>query len=536
MAAIRPALQRGEMPATDPNAYGSSWYAATRVASPARERLAVEADVDVCVIGGGLAGLTVAREVARRGWSVVVLETHRVAWNASGRNTGFVLPGFAAPAEALVARVGADHARELWQASQAGAEYIRTAIREADMPGVELSEGGWLHVSKTGDDPAVGRTVDLLAGKFGAAVEAWPTERVRALLRSPLYFNALHFPRGFCIHPLNYALGLAADAERFGARIHEQTSALELDPAGVRKRIVTSGARVRAAHVVLAGNVHLRDLLPDIADTLSPVFTYVITTAPLGPALSDAIGFPGAVSDTDLADNHYRVADGDRLIWSGRSTVWRDRPKRYLDGLVGDIARAYPQLPPVKVEYAWTGTIGNTVHRMPQIGEISPGLWLLSGFGGHGLNTSAMGGELIARAIVDGDQDWRMFKPFEMVWAGGRFGRVAQQAYYWSFRMQERFDGWLARQREAKRLAAEAKAGGATAAPDAAEPAGAGILPGVQFDAGELPEGAAGFRKRRRRRRRRGIVEEPETMPAPMPEAEAPRDGASAQDPPGKPG
>ena len=58
----------------EPKAYGSNWYAATRVEGPARARLTVELDVDVCVIGAGLAGLTVAREVARLGWSVVVLE------------------------------------------------------------------------------------------------------------------------------------------------------------------------------------------------------------------------------------------------------------------------------------------------------------------------------------------------------------------------------------------------------------------------------------------------------------------------------
>jgi hypothetical protein len=67
------------------------------------------------------------------------------------------------------------------------------------------------------------------------------------------------------------------------------------------------------------------------------------------------------------------------------------------------------------------------MHRMPQIGELGSGVWLASGFGGHGLNTTAMAGNLIARAIVDGDQTWRQFTPFELVWAGGIFGRAARR-------------------------------------------------------------------------------------------------------------
>src|SRR6476659_3929869 len=110
------------MPNNDPNAYGASWFAGTAVASPPRLKLTAETDVDVCVIGGGLAGLTVAREVARRGWSVVVLEQKTVAWNASGRNLGVVLPGFAMDIEALVARVGLDHAKKLWALSEAGVD------------------------------------------------------------------------------------------------------------------------------------------------------------------------------------------------------------------------------------------------------------------------------------------------------------------------------------------------------------------------------------------------------------------------------
>ena len=261
--------------------------------------MAVELDVDVCVIGAGLAGLTVAREVARRGWSVVVLEAQSVAWNASGRNTGFVLPGYAAGARALVGRVGLDDARKLWALSQAGAEYVRRTVHDEQFPGVALSEGGWLHVTKTSDEHAMQAEAELL-GKLGAEVEFQPAERVREQLRSPLYFSGLYYPRGFSIHSLNYALGLAAAAERDGARIYENSAALEIDPAGVRKRVSTKDARVRAHHVVLAGNIHLAELMPQFGNTLLPEHTYVIVTAPLGDALHEAMRFPGAVSDTDM--------------------------------------------------------------------------------------------------------------------------------------------------------------------------------------------------------------------------------------------
>jgi glycine/D-amino acid oxidase-like deaminating enzyme len=435
----------------DPGAYGSSWLSATRVASPQRPRLGVELDIDVCVIGAGLAGLTVAREVARRGWSVVVLEAQSVAWNASGRNTGFVLPGYAASGSALVTRVGVDHAKKLWKLSEYGAEYVRRAARDAAMEGVHLTDGGWLHVAKTDDGRAMQAEAELLAGGFGAAVEFRNADQVREQLRSPLYFNGLHYSRGFSIHSLNYALGLAAAAERDGARIYEDTAALEIDPAGVRKRVTTRDARVRAHHVVLAGNVHLANLMPQFAKTLLPVHTYVIVTAPLGKALHEAIQFPGAVSDTDLADNHYCMVEGDRLMWSGRSTVWRGKPQDYVETLLGQIRRTFPQLKDVKAEYAWTGLLGNTVHRMPQIGEITPGLWLLSGFGNRGLNTTAMGGEIVARGIVEADRTWQLFSPFALVWSGGLSGRVAQQMFYWTSRFKEAVDGRMARRREEKR-------------------------------------------------------------------------------------
>ena len=102
---------------SDDQTMAGGWYEATRVASPERARLNYDIDVDVCVIGAGLAGLTAAREVAQRGWSVAVLEAGRVAWAASGRNTGFVLPGFSEHIDGMVERIGLDHAKQLWELS-----------------------------------------------------------------------------------------------------------------------------------------------------------------------------------------------------------------------------------------------------------------------------------------------------------------------------------------------------------------------------------------------------------------------------------
>ena len=434
---------------SDSETTAAGWYEATRVVSPARPRLNVDLDVDVCVIGAGLAGLTVAREVAQRGWSVAVLEAGRVAWAASGRNTGFVLPGFSEHIDDMVERVGLDHAKQLWALSEQGVDYIRRTIEETAMPGVDPVPG-WLHISKTDNDDEIRAYVERMRW-IGADVEFWPTERVREVLPNPRYFNAVHSRRAFHIHPFNYALGLAALAEAAGARIFEDTPAVTIDAGGVRKRIGTPSARVRAGHVVLAGNVHLGALMPRLAATLLPVTTFVLVTEPLGPKLHDVVRYRGAVSDTNRADNHYRIVGGDRLQWSGRMRAWAADPRWIARGLVRDIKRNFPDLGKVEIAHLWRGTLGRTIHRMPQIGEIERGVWLASGFGGHGLNTSALGGELVARGIVEGDQTSRLFAPYELVWAGGVLGSVVAQGLYWGRWPGERVRQGLARYREGAR-------------------------------------------------------------------------------------
>ncbi|MBI3434508.1 MAG: FAD-binding oxidoreductase [Proteobacteria bacterium] len=407
-------------------------------------------DVDVCVIGAGLAGLTTALEVARRGWSVAVLERRRIAWNASGRNCGIVGPGYAEDIRHIVARVGLDHARQLWALSQAGVDYVRARIAEG-ISDVD-AQPGWLLVSKFDSGDALLPLVSLLGQEFGAQIEGWPCERVRASLRSERYYHGIYYPDAFNIHPLNYALGLARAAEKAGARIFEHTPALAIDPAGVRKRITTASGRLRAAHVVVAGSVHVGAIMPSLAGTLLPITAGVMVTAPLGPRLHEAIVFAGGVSDSLGPDFDFRIVGGDRLMWSGGLATWNADPRRWVAPFRRALARTFPQLGAVDVEYAWAGVMGMALHKMPQIGELAPGTWVASGFGGHGINTTAMAGELIASAIVDGDDRWRLFRPYDLMWAGDVVGRGVVQVAYWGSRLREGVALRRARRREQRRL------------------------------------------------------------------------------------
>jgi glycine/D-amino acid oxidase-like deaminating enzyme len=387
---------------------------------------------------------------------VAVLEAGRVGEGASGRNTGFVVPGFAENIDTMVERIGLDHTKELWTLSQFGVDYVRNAIVETGMPGVDPVDG-WLDVSKIDNWRDIRNGVERLRW-IGADVESWPAERVRDVLPSERYFGAMHFPRAFHIHALNYAIGLARAAEAAGARIFEDTAALEVDAAGVRKRVQAPGAKVRAGHVVMAANVQLGSLMPRLGATLMPVTTYVMETEPLGPLLGEVVRYRGAVTDTDRFDNHYRVVGGDRLQWAGRMTVWQANPWRFANRLAASVRRIFPQLGTVKIAHLWSGTFGRTLHHMPQIGEIERGVWVTSGFGRHGLNTTALAGDLVARGIIENDQTWRLFAPYELVWAGGKAFRAAAQTIYVASRALTGVRESVARARDKRRKRRDAKA------------------------------------------------------------------------------
>src|SRR6201999_500124 len=217
------------------------------------------------------------------------------------------------PVSELIERVGFEDARELWALSRQGAESVRANATEESMLGITLREGV-LEVSNVDAGDQLISRLQMLGEDFETEVEGWQVDRVRDQLKTGHYFHGVYYPKAYQIDGRKYVHGLATLARRAGARIFEDTPVVSIDPSGIRKRIVTPSARLRASHIVLAGNIHLGAPLKRLSETLLPVWRYAAVTAPLGERLTEAMTFQGSVADSDGVD-HFRIVDGDRLMW-----------------------------------------------------------------------------------------------------------------------------------------------------------------------------------------------------------------------------
>ncbi len=422
------------------NEYLNSYYAEALSEIATRPTLMHSLNVDVCVVGAGLAGLTTALELLRSGKSVCILEAKRVGWGASGRNGGFVSAGFAVSASKMLGRLGHSDGREAYQLSVSGAEYVRREINDLKMDGV-LDGNGEFHVYRQNDEQTALRERENAKADFDQDLAFYNTEKTRELMKSNRYHHALFDPKGFHIHPLKYCHGLAAEIERLGGHIFEGSKAEYLTrSSNIGWEISTNATSITAAHTVLCTSAYDYKLYPRVSRAMQPVATYVMVTDPIADLLDTAITTPACIADTRRAADYYRRLPEGRLMWGGRITTRQQEPFHLSELMRRDMLSVYPQLENAQPSHAWAGLMGYALHSMPLIGQVENGLWMATAFGGHGLNTTAMAGCLIADAIAKGDDRYKLFAAYKRDWAGGMIGKLGVQAKYWAMQFQDRLD------------------------------------------------------------------------------------------------
>jgi gamma-glutamylputrescine oxidase len=398
-----------------------------------------------CIIGAGYAGLTTARELARKGHDVVVLEAESVGWGASGRNGGFVASGFARSLPSIAEKAGWNDAIELYRQSERGRDYVSKTITELGCNDVVLGKG-WLKLLRHHNVQELVDIQEFYQQKLNVSLDYIKQTDIDEYVRSKCYHAALLDRDAFHIDPLKYAYALADDLNDRKVRIFENSRCLGIVkqyPSNPGRWLInTADGSISADNVVLCTSAY-GGPYPQLNGSMVPVATYVVSSAPTPAILDQIIPFTGCIADTRRSGDYYRtIGTGDqrRLIWGGRITTMRSQPERLAQFLKMDITKTYPRLGDIKIERAWSGLMGYAGHQMPIIAKIKNGFWVATAFGGHGLNTTAMAGLLISEAITENDDKYLLFKPFGMQWSGDVLGRMFVQMEYWRLQYLDRRD------------------------------------------------------------------------------------------------
>ena len=410
-----------------------TYYAASAGPAPVRAALRGRVDAQVCVIGGGFAGLATAIGLIERGVrDVVVLEGETVGHGASGRNGGFVFGGFSLDNTQLLADQGPERARAMYGLTQQAVRTIRRRIAEHAIA-CDAIEGGVVLANWFADDSLLRRRQDFMARQFDVHWQLLSHDELGAFTRSQRYAGGLLEPDAFHFHPLKYARGLAAVIEREGGRIHERSCVTRIVPPRTvdgATEVQVAGGSVHARHVVICGGGYLRGLSAPLERAMLPIATYVMATEPLGDALARSIPGRAAIYDTRFSFDYYRALPDTRLLWGGRISILDRGAAPIARLLKRDMLKVYPELRDVKVDYAWGGLMSYARHSMPQIGQLPDGTWHALGFGGHGVGPTTAAGELIADAIAAGTPIPAGFADYGLPRVWGKAGMMAAQMQY----------------------------------------------------------------------------------------------------------
>jgi gamma-glutamylputrescine oxidase len=381
-------------------AAADSYYGATAHAAAPRPALDGTIECDVCVVGGGIAGCSVALHLAERGYRVVLVEEQRIGWGASGRSGGQVIFGVAAGQAQIERLVGATAARAIWDVSIAGLALVKQLIVNYAIACDWVS--GQMQVAlKARHERELREELATLHNRYDYQTLSYMSRaEVCAVLGTSRYTGAVFDSASGHLHTLNYTLGLAAAAAARGTQIFENTRALDFTP-GAQVHVRTRDGQIRCRHLALCGNSYLGILAPQLTNKIMPVATYIVATERLGAERARRlIANNAAVSDANWVLDYFRLSADQRLLFGGRVS--------YSAWASFDAARAtrarmlqvFPQLVDAQIDYAWGGFVDLTMNRAPHFGRLARNVYFLQGFSGHGVALAGIAGALVATAIA----------------------------------------------------------------------------------------------------------------------------------------
>jgi len=382
-----------------PPAHCSSYYAATCNEPTAYPSLRTDVSCDVCVVGAGFTGIATALTLAERGYSVTVLEQHKVGWGASGRNGGQMIGGL--PGEARLEKYWGDgYADTLFELGYRGHDIIARRVQQYAID-CDLKYGYMDVALRPRHLEQQKRMYEALCARgMEGQLRLLSGAQLPKLVGTDKYLGGLINNRNGHLHPLNLCLGEARAAAGLGVSIYEGSEVAGIEH-GARPLVRTAQGSVRADFVVLAGNAY-QHLEPAVLSGLVfPAGSFILATEPLSPAEVAQINpLDLAICDQNNVLDYFRLSADRRLLFGGRCN-YSGREPRSIEGAMAPRLRSiYPQLADKRVDYAWGGKIGIVVNRVPLLGRIGTNVFYALGYSGHGVSLTHACGEIMADAVA----------------------------------------------------------------------------------------------------------------------------------------
>ena len=385
-----------------------NFYYANTPRTHTHAALAGEQRFDVCIVGGGLTGISAALHLAERGMRVALLEAKHLGYGGSGRSGGQTIFGYACEQATLEKTVGQADARRLWDCIVEGMNLQRELIARHAIE-CDYTPGHMIVGLKRRHDASLRAELDHLRRYYDYhSLRFVERDELRTLVASERYTSGLHDSNGGHLHPYRYTLGLGGAAARAGATLFENSWVTRLDVAqhaGADHHVHTAQGSIRARHLLVAGGALLGRLIPELQSKLIDIGTYIAVTQPLGEERARSlITHNAAVSDMNWILDYFRLTADHRLLFGGRVSYSGIDPFDSARILRQRMATVFPQLTEARVEYAWGGFIDITLNRAPHFARLGPNAYYMQGLAGHGMVLSTIAGR-IASEVIGGDAE-----------------------------------------------------------------------------------------------------------------------------------
>ncbi|PTW47744.1 NAD(P)/FAD-dependent oxidoreductase [Rhodovulum kholense] len=386
--------------------YSSYWHeTAPRFAGACPDK--VSGRFDVAVIGGGFTGLNAARQLAKAGVRVALLEAAHVGAGGSGRNGGHLNNGVAHGYAEAKAALGAEAAHRLYKAYDASIRMIEAITQEEGIDCDFRWSGKLKLASKPGHVDGLKANYELINREVDPETRWLERADLAGEVGSEAFHGAVLFPKSAMMHMGRYVTGLAEAARRHGAVIWEGAPVTAREKGVTGWAVTTPKGTLTADRVILATGAYTPRTFGYFRRRILSVGSYIVATRPLSTEEA-ARAMPGnrtCVTSMNVG-NYFRLSPDNRLIFGGRARFSAVSDQRS-DAKSGKILRAsmaaiFPDLARVEIDHCWGGLVGMTKDRFPRAGQ-ADGMIYGMGYSGHGAQMSTLIGAALADIAMGRD-------------------------------------------------------------------------------------------------------------------------------------